>query len=528
MPIVNIPTVGQVNFPDSMSTQDIEKAAAKLTASPKQYDPTEGMSGTEKFLAGAGSAMVRGYRGGKQLLGIGDQEALQREIDDQKKIDAPLMKTGAGLAGGIVGGAAPMLPAMLIPGVNTYAGATALGGLSGLAQPVASDESRASNAAFGAVGGLAGQKLSNSLGVLSGGVKSFLTPEGKRLANIAIKEGIPLDKADITGARLDQLLRTTLGYMPFTAGSEQTKNQVKQGAFNAAVGRRMGLPNAQEISPALLDAQRNFVGQQIGNLSKNSELLFDPQVAQRAIGVVNEANRKFSASEAKPVGAFFDDFVSKVNSDSKIPGESYQGVRQELNRAINATQDARKVPLRDLRNIFDEAMNDSIPKSAANKWADLRKQYTTAKEAEKALNRSAANMADGNISPATLAKVTQNPQLRDVALAGQKFISDPMANTSKTASNQMMQQILTGGALGGGGAAYGFLNSEEPFESAALYGAGAVALPKLLQTSMNNQLLNKVRLNGLIQNQGLLSMTPAAQNFLRAAAIQAGIQLEPN
>jgi hypothetical protein len=164
----------------------------------------------------------------------------------------------------------------------------------------------------------------------------------------------------------------------------------------------------------------------------------------------------------------------------------------------------------------------------ANQWAALRGQYATTKEAEKALNRSAANMADGNISPAALAKITNNPQLRDVALAGQKFISDPMANTSRTASNQMMQQLLTGGLLGGGGAAYGFMNAEDPIESAALYGAGAIALPKLLQTSMNSQLLNRIRLNGLIQNQGLLSMTPAAQNALRAAAIQAGIQLEPN
>jgi hypothetical protein len=528
MPIFNIPNVGQVNFPDSMSTQDIEKAAAKLTAQPKQYDPTEGMSGTEKFLAGAGGAMTRAYRGGKQLFGIGDQKELQAQIDEQKRTDAPLMKTGAGFMGGIVGGAVPTLPAMLIPGINTYVGATALGGLSGLAQPVASDESRASNAVFGALGGLLGQKLSNTVGTLAGGIKSTLTPEGKRLANVAIKEGIPLDKADITGSRMDQLVRTTLGYMPFTAGSEQAKNQVKQGAFNAAVGRRMGLADAQEIPQGLLSAQKDVIGKQIGNLSKQNNLVMTPQFAQRAVDVVNEANRKFSSSEAKPVGAFFDDYISKMSNGGIIPGEGYQGVRQELTRAMNSAQGPQKITLGDLRRVFDDAMNASITPRDAKQWALARSQYATAKEAEKALSRSAANMAEGNVSPATLAKVTKNADLKDVALAGQKFISDPMANTSKTASNQMMQQILTGGLLGGGGAVYGLMNSEDPIESAALYGAGAIALPKLLQTSMNSQFLNRIRLNGLIQNQGLLSMTPAAQNALRAAAIQAGIQLEPN
>jgi hypothetical protein len=316
--------------------------------------------------------------------------------------------------------------------------------------------------------------------------------------------------------------------MPFTAGSEQAKNQVKQGAFNAAVGRRMGLADAQEIPQGLLSAQKDVIGKQIGNLSKQNNLVMTPQFAQRAVDVVNEANRKFSSSEAKPVGAFFDDYISKMSNGGIIPGEGYQGVRQELTRAMNSAQGPQKITLGDLRRVFDDAMNASITPRDAKQWALARSQYATAKEAEKALSRSAANMAEGNVSPATLAKVTKNADLKDVALAGQKFISDPMANTSKTASNQMMQQILTGGLLGGGGAVYGLMNSEDPIESAALYGAGAIALPKLLQTSMNSQFLNRIRLNGLIQNQGLLSMTPAAQNALRAAAIQAGIQLEPN
>ena len=55
------------------------------------YDPTEGMSGTENFLAGAGKAMVDLGRGAKQVLGFDNQA----EIDASSQRDKALMKTGA-------------------------------------------------------------------------------------------------------------------------------------------------------------------------------------------------------------------------------------------------------------------------------------------------------------------------------------------------------------------------------------------------------------------------------------------------
>jgi len=70
-----------------------------------------------------------------------------------------LMNTGAGTAGAITGGIAATLPAMLIPGVNTMAGATALGGAMGALSPTATGEGRLQNVAAGAAGGAGGQAL---------------------------------------------------------------------------------------------------------------------------------------------------------------------------------------------------------------------------------------------------------------------------------------------------------------------------------------------------------------------------------
>lgn len=114
-----------------------------------RFDPTKGMSGTDKFLSGAGKAFTDIGRGVSQIFGSDNQAA----IDESKRLDAPLMNTGAGFAGNVTGNIAATAPAMLIPGVNTVAGGAALGAGLGAIQPVASDESRVSNVAAGAVGG---------------------------------------------------------------------------------------------------------------------------------------------------------------------------------------------------------------------------------------------------------------------------------------------------------------------------------------------------------------------------------------
>lgn len=73
------------------------------TANP---NPTEGMSGTQKFLAGAGKGMTDLARGVGQLTGLVDQQS----IDDSRRRDAALMDTGAGLAGNITGTVAALAP----------------------------------------------------------------------------------------------------------------------------------------------------------------------------------------------------------------------------------------------------------------------------------------------------------------------------------------------------------------------------------------------------------------------------------
>ncbi len=70
----------------------------------QRMDPTAGMSGTEKFLAGVGKSFVDLGRTARRLgnkVGLGDYDAEAAKRDEE--IDKPLMATGAGMAGNIAG-----------------------------------------------------------------------------------------------------------------------------------------------------------------------------------------------------------------------------------------------------------------------------------------------------------------------------------------------------------------------------------------------------------------------------------------
>lgn len=186
----------------------------------KPFDPTADMSGTEKFVAGMGKSVADTGSGLKQLvgpalrLGLSPEQKLkavteeQAAIDEEKRLSAPLMKSGAGLAGNVTGSVMQMaLPggmlktggAALLKAAPNSARAAAMGNAltkagstlnqastlknaalqgavySGI-QPVATGESRMQNTLFGGIAGAGGQLVGRAIGAGYGLGKSILEP----------------------------------------------------------------------------------------------------------------------------------------------------------------------------------------------------------------------------------------------------------------------------------------------------------------------------------------------------------------
>lgn len=167
------------------------------------------MSGFDKFAAGVGKSIYDTGRGLGQLVGLVDRA----DVDRAKQIDAPLMKTGAGVAGNVAGAigqilipagaaaryaslspkAAAAVRAVTLP--ETIGGAALQGGVLGGIQPVGTGDSRALNAGIGMLAGGAGASAPRAIGAVGRAAKapfSGMTASGaeRRAADALRREAV--------------------------------------------------------------------------------------------------------------------------------------------------------------------------------------------------------------------------------------------------------------------------------------------------------------------------------------------------
>lgn len=92
------------------------------------------------------------------------------------RIDAPLLATGAGSVGNILGNVAAAIPAVAIPGAATVPGAAAIGAAQGSLTPTSSGESVLKNAAIGGAAGAGGIYFGRGLNALYQGGRALVEP----------------------------------------------------------------------------------------------------------------------------------------------------------------------------------------------------------------------------------------------------------------------------------------------------------------------------------------------------------------
>ncbi len=225
-----------------------QRIAEQMEADRKTFDPTVGMSGTDRFLAGVGKAMTDVGRGVGQMVGLVDRE----DVAESRALDAALMNTGAGLAGNIVGNVASLAPAMFIPGANTIAGSAAIGAVAGLLQPSESTGETVRNVALG--GSIAPAAIVAGRGIQAAGaglgaIRDTFTRAGQdRIARDVLR-------ASVTNA--DDAVRNLQGARPLVPGSQPTAAQVARDPGLAQLERTM-LNNPEMAAPL----QQRFMAQQ--------------------------------------------------------------------------------------------------------------------------------------------------------------------------------------------------------------------------------------------------------------------------
>lgn len=459
------------------------------SAKPKQeshYDPTEGMSTTDKFLAGAGKAFVDTGRGIKQIYDNvagtqADHDKDQADIKAARERDSALMSTKAGTVGNIAGQAAP-----LFAGGAGLGAAIAGSALEAGAQPVTDDESRAANTVGGALGGGVGFGVGKLASKVVQPIKSTLSDAAQAAITKLRGEGIPLDLAQQTGSKGAQTLKNVVADNPIVGHSSLPDDQAK--AFTKAVLKRVGA-DSETADQGTMGGVKKSLGQVFDGVAERNPIKFDDQLQHELTQVHAGASGELSPAQMSPINKQIDNILDKAAETGSIDGKAYQNIKSSLDRVSGGSDQALGHWSRQVREALDNGLQRSASPEDMQSLVKARGQYRALKQIEGSIGD------DNHISPAKLANSIDtkgnasqtvygrgDQDLYHLALAGKNVISN-----TKTPNSGTAQRLAGMALLGGGGAGLEHLKDKDADTGALITaGIGAAAIPKLARFAVEN------------------------------------------
>jgi hypothetical protein len=403
------------------------QAVGKTT--PKLFDPTQGMSDSDKFVAGVGKSLVDTGRGIRQLLASvpseGDESPdmnsqdtainnqLKTEADESKRLDAPLMNTGAGMAGNIAGGvaqiaAAPESIVAKAPLLSSIVSGAAFSG----AQPVGTGESRTENSLLGGAAGAAGSVAGKVAGWVAQPIKKALSAAQQNAVDVLTQRGVPLDLAQQSGSRVAQTLKNIIADNPIIGPSAFPEEQGN--SFNRAALRTMGIadPSVTAADDSTLSAGKKQITDTLDAIGNRTKIKYDTQLETQLADIEREAPGQIPDSDLGPIRTNLNNILrGAASNNGEIPGDLYQKVRSNLGAL---SKDPKVAPVAgEIQDAIHAAFVRSTAPEDQEALAEATRQYRAMKQIE-----GAVDPATGNISPGTLINRINTSANRNQSLYG--------------------------------------------------------------------------------------------------------------
>jgi len=505
-------------FPPDLKAQEERRSAIQAeTAKDMQRmaDPTTGMSGPEKFVAGYGSAVPNLVRGVGQNLGMVSRE----DVAEARKRDAPLMNTGAGAVGSFAGNVAALAPTAFIPGANTTLGAGLIGSGVGAIQPSASTGETAANVFLGGGLGAGGQAVA---GTIANTVKPAVTSPVQDLANRARQAGFAIPPSQIPNSGV--VSRGLEGF----AGKLTTAQQASAGnqaLVNKAAQQTLGLTTNVDVTPQVLNQIRSAAGRayeavkQVGTL--NADNIYNSELTQIA-------SKYTGASKAFP--GLGGDVVEKTVASLRQPKFGADAAVD----AISVLRDKADVAYRQ----GDKGLGKAFKESAAALEGVIERNLPTGSPLLEAFKEARTTIAKTYSVQSALNETTSNVSGQKLAaqLAKGKPLTGPIRDVAELARAfpKAFQSPEKMGSLPG--------TSPLDWTSAAMMsaaggmlggpaGASAGVVP-FLRPLARSAILSKPYQNAMGSGGGMLSGVPALSNnytaidaILRRAALPGSLGL---
>lgn len=462
-------------YKDIPIVQFYQQAGVKFD---KEYNPTKDMTGAQRVRAGIGRGLSNIGRNVANVFGQASDEALK----NANETDAPLLRTGGGMLGNVIGEAAAVTPLTMGigAGVNALRGGSlaarvltnpvARGAVEGASQGAlsAGPDNRLSGAAFGGVAGAALPAAGMGIRKIATGIRR--TPEAQLLLN----RGVPLTPGQMNPKGMINSLEENLQSLPIVGPVIRNAREGAEAGFNKAA--------IQEGAVAPIAASAETVGQQLDDA-------FQGFSGAYATGKGFPVGPKImSATEDVPLVKIFDRLAKKPRS-GLVPADRQNEVavlKNQLNEVIQSARHRGGMMSDDLltfRSMIREAKR-SIPNGGQRESA-LRELY---KEAEAAVTDALESQLPADAMQSVAATDAKYAVYKTVEKAVAKARDRPQGFTGTMLSQAVKESTPTGVyARGGGGslrdlsqAASGTFEVRAPSTGARLGTLGALVLAPTL------------------------------------------------
>lgn len=489
------------------------KTQAQVQADRQLYDPTKGMSTFDKAMAGAGKAVADTGLGLRQLgarvFGSPeDVKRLQGEVAESRRLDSPLMSTGAGVTGNVGGNIAmALLPGGVVRGAGTalsavpraaqlaqalqaggtammaptsITGAGALGAVQGALQPSVSDSETMKNIGMGAGAGAGGATIGR-----------LLSPSVRPEVRTLMDEGVSPTIGQIAGGRV-QALEDKLTSVPIlgdaiTSARRGAVEDLNRAVYNRALNP-IGAKSSAPVGRQGVADVSSKLGDAYADVLPRVQFTPDQQYVQDLAAVLNRGSQVLPDAQNAQLGRIADaQLIGKVNGP--MTGVDLKPIQSELNtiaRGMRGDSSYDTRTLGGLVNDLNQTTRDAVIRSTPDEAALLRNidqgygQYATLRDAAARTGskngvfspealQGAVRAGDKSVGKGNFARGTANMQdLSDAAVnvLGRGY---PDSGTAG-------RLLLSGGALGGLGTA---VAAGLPGAVPVAAGLGAASLPYL-------------------------------------------------
>jgi hypothetical protein len=444
------------NIPDDVP-QDSPKLQARVSAirqvstdsiTQGALDPTQGMSGIEKFNAGMGKAFADVGRGAAQLVGAGPSAD---DVRETRRLDAPLMKTGAGLSGNIAGNIAMMAPASVLPGASAVPAAGAIGATLAALQPTETSGERLKNMGVG-FGLGSGSQWAGTTGATLLGERAVAN---KTAAAVQQAQNAERDAALTAGRERGYVvppstIKPTLANTAIeSVGGKvavQQQASVKNQTVSDTLGREaLGLRPDAPLTESSLAQMRKNAGQAYEAV-KNAQavggkIVHDPQFQQEARGIgssFTQAAKDFPESTRNTA-------IEALNKDLSIGSWTPTGViekikmlRADASANFKAFNDPEKLALARAQRQAADALDGLVERNLAQSGEmSLAEDYHAARTLiSKIHDIESALTPGGHIDARVIAKIGDS-----------KNLSGPLKTIADFAGN-FQKAVQTGEKVG--------------------------------------------------------------------------------